>query len=114
MFDLTVATADGHVVQRIELSPARPLRIGRATDCDIRVSDPHVSRHHIEIKPLGNGAWVVRDLDSTHGSFVQGQRFKELSVSSGLEVKIGPATLRFQSVLDRIGAELNAMLPDEP
>lgn len=113
MFDLTVATSDGRVVQRVELDAARAIRVGRATDCDIRVSDPQVSRHHVEIKPMGDGAWLIRDLGSTHGSFVKGQRFRELTVSGGLEVKIGPATLRFESMLERIGAELNDLIPDD-
>ncbi len=111
MFDLTVAAPDGRVVQRVELSE-RPIRIGRADDCDVRLGDARVSRHHAEVRPLDD-AWVFRDLGSTHGSFVQGQRVRELTVAPGLEVRIGPAVLRFDSLAARIGAELDALLPDE-
>jgi len=112
MFDLTVATPDGKVLQHIELVEGRRVRIGRSPDNDVRLVDPKVSRQHAEIKPIGD-RWVIRDLDSTHGCFVQGQRIRELSVAPGLEVRIGPAVVRFTSTTERLAAEIAASLPDD-
>ena len=41
--------------------------IGRAPDCDVRLSDCDVSRHHLELTVTARGI-SVRDLDSTNGS----------------------------------------------
>ena len=38
---------------------------------------------------------VVRDLGSTNGTFVQGSRFKELTLGFGTEVKIGKTVLKY-------------------
>jgi predicted component of type VI protein secretion system len=109
-----IAGPDGGVLHHAELQGDRAVTIGRAPDCSIRVEDPKVSRHHVELKPLsGERGWVLRDMGSTHGCIVQGQRVRELVIRPGLEVKIGAAVLRFASAADRISAELNASLPDE-
>jgi pSer/pThr/pTyr-binding forkhead associated (FHA) protein len=112
MFDLTVATPDGKVLHHIELVEGRPVRIGRSPDNDVRIPDPKVSRQHAEIKPHGD-RWVIRDLDSTHGCLVQGQRIRELSITPGLEVRIGPAVVRFTNTTERLAEEIAASIPDE-
>lgn len=112
MFDLTVSMTDGKVIQHVELADGRRVRIGRSPENDVRITDPKVSRHHAEIKPLDD-RWVIRDLDSTHGCFVQGQRIRELSIAPGLEVRIGPTLFRFTSTTDRLAAEIAASIPDE-
>ena len=112
MFDLTVASQDGKVLQHVELVEGRRVRIGRSPDHDVRIPDPKVSRQHAEIKPFGD-RWVIRDLDSTHGCYVQGQRIRELAISPGLEVRIGGALFRFSATNDRLAAEIAASIPDE-
>lgn len=39
--------------------------VGRADDADIRLSDPRVSRRHLEIE-VGAASWIVRDLGATN------------------------------------------------
>ena len=112
MFDLTVASPDGKVIQQVELIEGRRVRIGRSPDNDVRIADPKVSRQHAEIK-LFDDRWVIRDLDSTHGCYVQGQRIRELSISPGLEVRIGAAVFRFTRTTERLSAEIAASIPDE-
>jgi hypothetical protein len=48
-----------------------PKVIGRAGDADISTDDGRASRHHARVTPSGSGA-VVEDLDSTNGTFVNG------------------------------------------
>jgi pSer/pThr/pTyr-binding forkhead associated (FHA) protein len=47
--------------------------IGRAPDCDIVVNDPQVSARHCQLIRTEAG-WLLRDLDSTNGTFVNGVR----------------------------------------
>jgi pSer/pThr/pTyr-binding forkhead associated (FHA) protein len=50
-----------------------PVTIGRHEDNTIVLPDPLVSRHHTEIAMQG-GRWVIRDLGSANGTYVNGQR----------------------------------------
>jgi hypothetical protein len=69
--------------------------LGRGTDADIRVEDPGVSRKHCEIV-VGNPA-LVRDLRSTNGTFVDGEKIDEFALEDGSVVKIGGTSLVYRS-----------------
>jgi len=69
--------------------------IGRGTDADIRVEDPGVSRKHCEIV-VGDPA-IVRDLKSTNGTFVDGIRIDECTLTEGAIVKLGGTAFTFRS-----------------
>ena len=69
--------------------------LGRGTDADIRVEDPGVSRKHCEIV-VGTPA-LVRDLNSTNGTFLDGQRITESALADGAVVKIGGTSLVYRS-----------------
>lgn len=113
MFDLTIKAEDGRILRRVEIDLVKPVRIGRGTDCDIRVAIPSVSRHHAELRPGGPSGVVIRDLGSTHGCLVAGRPIRELAVMPGLEVKLGAVTLRFDRTEDRLASEIAASIPDD-
>ncbi len=70
-------------------------RLGRGTDTDIRIEDPSASRHHCEIV-LGQPA-LVRDLNSTNGTFINGERITETELADGTTLMIGTTPLVFRS-----------------
>src|SRR5690242_17640683 len=43
-----------------ELREQGPFKVGRATDCDVRLNEETVSRDHLWLEPAGGGGWVVR------------------------------------------------------
>ncbi len=68
------------------------LRIGKATDNDLVLSDDTVSRHHCELTRAAAGIHV-RDLSSTNGTKVGGARVTEAVVQPGAVLKVGEVEL---------------------
>ena len=62
--------------------------LGRKSDADVILTDPYVSRHHAKIVKSQDGYDLV-DLQSTHGSFVNGQRVTEQVLRSGDRISLG-------------------------
>jgi ABC transport system ATP-binding/permease protein len=87
---LTSSHRSPSVIRRL---PAKVLRIGRAQDNDIVVADLGVSRHHAELRRVGERYEMV-DLNSHNGTFVNGQRITTGPVSDGDIVGIGPSMFR--------------------
>ena len=71
-----------------ELRFAKPFRIGRTEESEVCVKDDHVSRNHAEVFFEG-GNWWIRDLNSTNGVYVNGQRFERLAVNGTLTIRLG-------------------------
>jgi predicted component of type VI protein secretion system len=64
--------------------------LGRGDDCDLRVHDTAISRHHCLIRVRGREVSLV-DLGSSNGTFVNGQRvLSQMSLQTGDEISLGP------------------------
>ena len=71
--------------------------IGRLSDCTVVVSDTNTSRHHARITRSGTG-FVVADLNSTNGTFVNGERLlADHRLEDGDIVTVGSVSLRFEA-----------------
>ena len=71
-----------------------PFRIGRCETADLRVDAVEVSREHAEIIER-NGMWMVRDLNSTNGTHVNGKPIKEALLADGDNLRIAETELTF-------------------
>ena len=71
----------------IPLKQAR-LLVGRRRRCDIRLDFPNVSSQHCELE-MESGYWQVRDLRSTNGVKVNGQRVEVQVLMPGDTLTIG-------------------------
>lgn len=71
------------------------LVIGRSKDCDVPLADGNVSRRHAELGRSEEG-FVLRDLDSTNGTMVNGRRIRSATIGAGDEITIGMSTLRIE------------------
>ena len=69
--------------------------IGRSRSNNIHLADERASRQHARID-LQWGTFVLIDLDSANGTFVNGQRIQRHVLRSGDEVRIGDTRLRFR------------------
>jgi pSer/pThr/pTyr-binding forkhead associated (FHA) protein/multidrug efflux pump subunit AcrA (membrane-fusion protein) len=72
----------------------RYFTIGRSADCSIRLDDGSASGHHAYIAAEGD-ALIVRDLESTNGTFVNESQITETTLHHGDVVRIGVTELRF-------------------
>jgi pSer/pThr/pTyr-binding forkhead associated (FHA) protein len=67
-------------------------RIGRAEDNHFQIVHSTVSTHHCELV-LGDGTVLLRDCNSTNGTFVNGERVKEVALRAGQTIHIGDVEL---------------------
>ncbi|HEY1881733.1 MAG TPA: FhaA domain-containing protein [Candidatus Cybelea sp.] len=70
-------------------------RVGRGDDSEIVLLDPSVSRAHAIVE-FDAGEPVVRDLDSTNGTYVNGRRVRVESLQDGDELRFGNTRMRFE------------------
>jgi hypothetical protein len=79
--------------------PSSALTIGRATDNQLVLSDPQSSSHHAEVRPDAQG-YVIVDLNSTNGTFVNEQRLVPQNprlLIPGDVIRIGATTFTYES-----------------
>ena len=74
--------------------------VGRQSDVDVVVVNESVSRKHAELV-FGGGRWLIRDLGSTGGTFVDGKQIdgKQVPLSAKNEVRIGSPGTTFRMKL---------------
>src|SRR5687767_14038076 len=70
--------------------------LGRGADCDIQVDRDSVSRRHARVyQPEGGVTWMVQDLGSTNGSYVNDHPIQQAPLGDGDFLKIGAAIFKF-------------------
>jgi len=73
-----------------------PITIGRSSDCTVVIDDDYASNHHARISPH-DGNWVIEDLGSTNGTYVQRTRVTSpLRVPMGTPIRIGKTVLELR------------------
>jgi pSer/pThr/pTyr-binding forkhead associated (FHA) protein len=78
---------EGKLVAEVPFLGA-PIRIGRLKGNDVVINNLSTSRFHATLTEQGGG-WVLADLGSENGSWVNGRRVKECRVGPGDRVQIG-------------------------
>ena len=94
MLELQILNRSGDMIKAYALGDRDELIVGRDESCDIRIKARSVSREHCSIEQDGQEV-LLRDLDSTGGTFLDGERVESVRIENGMEFTIGPATLRF-------------------
>lgn len=66
------------------------LRVGRSTECEIRVQDRFVSLVHLVLQRRDDGATLLHDHSSTNGVYIDGQRMAQpVALVVGMRIRIG-------------------------
>lgn len=95
MATLQISLTDGE--QTHELTE-ETTTIGRLPDNMIAIDDASVSSHHARII-LREGRYELEDLDSTNGTFVNGQRLNQTALNDGMRLQFGQVEVAFSSEL---------------
>ena len=77
------------------------IALGAMEDNDLVLEDDTVSRYHCRIYQ-NESAYLLQDLDSTNGTFINRVRIKEAYLKPGCTVTIGKTDVRFQSLDERV------------
>jgi len=83
--------------------------LGRALKADVRINDTKVSRQHAEIETIENESgrnptYVLTDLTSSNGTYLNGHSIDRETLHNGDKITIGKHILRFE-LLDEIDRE---------
>jgi Inner membrane component of T3SS, cytoplasmic domain len=91
-----VLTAGPRKGQELRLD-RREVTIGRAENADLVIRDEFASTHHAKLV-LMNGEWLIQDLNSTNGTFVNGKRVgTPIAVKANTPVQIGNSVFELRA-----------------
>ncbi len=70
--------------------------IGRVEDNMFQIADPSVSSHHCEVLLRGSDV-VIKDLNSTNGTFINGEQINESVLKPGHTLRLGQIELKLET-----------------
>lgn len=70
--------------------------IGRVEDNVFQIPEPSVSSHHCEVELRGNDI-IVKDLNSTNGTYINGQKVSEGPLKPGEILRLGQIEMRLET-----------------
>lgn len=87
------------------MKPVKIITVGRSHENEIVLTDSKVSRHHCQLIKYDDGRCAVKDMGSSNGTFVNGQRISGMCMLNPQDtVTVGTTTLPWQSHLGAIGS----------
>jgi pSer/pThr/pTyr-binding forkhead associated (FHA) protein len=90
-----VLLSEGLTGKTFELKPELTT-VGRLPDNTLQIAEASVSSHHAEIQLRGNDLFV-RDLGSTNGTFINGEKINEGTVKAGQILRLGMVDMRLET-----------------
>ena len=73
-----------------------PITIGRANDIEVSLQDDYASGRHARLFPQGS-RWFLEDLNSTNGTFVNGERLTRATpIEPGDDIRVGGTPMQLR------------------
>jgi len=105
---VTSGAAIGRV---LELEGPQSVVVGRGADAHLCVAaDTALSRNHVRLE-LAPPRFTARDLESRHGTFVNGRRQTEAELRDGDQIQVGETVLRVELLHDEVAPTMPAPQP---
>ena len=89
--------------ERVKVRPSEALSIGRSGESDLQLLGLGVSRFHCVVEDHGDEL-VIADLNSSNGTFVNGQRVKRQPLHDGDQIEVGTIKLAVERTPGRKAA----------
>jgi pSer/pThr/pTyr-binding forkhead associated (FHA) protein len=83
--------------------------VGRVEDNTFQIAEPSVSSHHAEILLKGSDV-VIKDLNSTNGTFINGERITEATLKPGQTLRLGNVDLKLDGPASASKKQLDATM----
>lgn len=107
-----VVLSEGMTGLAFDLKPDRTT-VGRLDDNAVHIPEASVSSHHCEI--IGRGSEVVvKDLNSTNGTFINGQQITEAVLKPGQILRLGQIEMRLDAGAPAASGSAPAPAPAPP
>lgn len=104
-YQLVVVSKDGNR-RKYELGKKKSVKIGKKSDNDIVVViDKTISRNHAEIQLTNDNQYLIKDLNSTNGTLINGMKVKEAFLSQGDLIQVGETSIEFQTYDEKVQIE---------
>jgi pSer/pThr/pTyr-binding forkhead associated (FHA) protein len=92
-------------VQNWTFEPETIIRIGRSTDNEVILYSAVVSRHHVEVRPNGQGHWEVVNLGA-NGTYMDGKRITKVPVFDGMIIRLASSGPQIQIRVERVEGDV--------
>ncbi len=70
--------------------------IGRSKECDVKLEDINVSRRHCQVRRAEGGVYILEDLKSKNGTYVNGAPIQHWNLSDGDLISVGDQKLVYK------------------
>ena len=99
----------------IRVTPPRQLTMGRSEECDIFLGEKKISRKHC-LLIVSSDAVLLRDLQSTNGTFLNAKKVNESAVESDDKIRVGTSVIQVsihaeKAITSSIEPEVEALQP---
>ncbi|NOY82054.1 MAG: FHA domain-containing protein [Kiritimatiellaeota bacterium] len=98
--------------QKFQIDNGR-LVLGRGHDCDIRLTESSISRHHAAIEFV-DGIWRIEDLGSQNGVFVDSKRVQKAELTHKTRFQLGSVPISFDADLSETDLSVTAAAAETP
>lgn len=82
--------------QKVKIT-SKPLLLGRSSSCDLKLSDSQISGKHLQVLIGRDGKTIVKDLETTNGTFLNGSKIMESHLFLDDELTIGSIQIYLDS-----------------
>lgn len=91
------------------------LKIGRDNTNDVVINEPRVSRNHAIITILDNDEYEVKDLGSSNGTYVNGQKVTQQIIYPGDKLQVASSMVDWQAAFQRLSSvKVESTIQEEP